>query len=74
MGDGAWVEQFNWEDRSFPTKELLDAVIPERPVYLQDQDFHNGWFNSKALELLGINKDTQVILSPTKLECNQSRI
>lgn len=63
--DEEWVmglgwNNSNWEDKSFPTKELLDAVIPERPVYLQDQDWHNGWFNSKALELLGINKDTQV--------------
>ncbi len=48
----------NWEDRTLPTKELLDAIIPDRPVFLQDQDYHNGWFNSKALELIGVNKDT----------------
>ena len=50
----------DWENHDFPTKEILDAAVPNRPVYLQDSDYHNGWFNSKALELLGINKDTPV--------------
>jgi hypothetical protein len=37
-----------------PTKELLDAVIPDRPVFLQDQSAHSVWMNTKALELSGI--------------------
>ncbi|MCU0694026.1 MAG: amidohydrolase family protein [Polyangiaceae bacterium] len=41
-----------------PKKEWLDAVVPDRPVILSDQSGHIAWVNSKALELLGITKDT----------------
>lgn len=41
-----------------PSKAVLDAVVPDRPVALQDSSLHNIWCNSKALELAGITKDT----------------
>ena len=41
-----------------PRKELLDAIVPDRPVYLLSQTGHSAWVNSAALELAGINKDT----------------
>jgi len=41
-----------------PRKELLDEVVPDRPVYLGSQTGHSAWANSKALELAGITKDT----------------
>ncbi len=41
-----------------PTKEMLDAVIPDRPVYLEAFDFHSCWVNSAALEELGIDANT----------------
>ena len=41
-----------------PTKELLDAVVLDRPVYLEAFDFHSCWVNSAALEELGIDDDT----------------
>ncbi len=41
-----------------PTSKMLDAVVADRPVYLLDEGFHGAWANSKAMELLGINKET----------------
>ncbi len=40
------------------TKEMLDAVVSERPVILLDDTIHSAWVNSKALEVAGITKDT----------------
>ena len=41
------------------SKKLLDAVVADRPVYLTSSDGHTGWANSKALEMAGIDTDTQ---------------
>ncbi len=37
---------------------MLDAVVPDRPVYLVDHGSHGAWVNSKTLEVAGINKDS----------------
>ncbi len=42
-----------------PNKAMLDAIVPDRPVVLLDQTGHTSWLNSKALEMAGINKDTE---------------
>lgn len=36
----------------------LDAIVPDRPVFLQDYTIHDAWLNSKAMEMGGITKDT----------------
>jgi len=36
------------------TRQELDAIIPDRPVYLEAYDGHTGWANTKALESAGI--------------------
>ena len=41
-----------------PRKEPLDAIVPDRPVYLMSQSGHSAWVNSKALEMAGITRDT----------------
>jgi len=41
-----------------PTKEMLDDIVPDRPVYLDAFDFHSTWVNSAALEELGVTADT----------------
>jgi predicted amidohydrolase YtcJ len=60
---GEWIrgrgwDQNKWPDKAFPTKEDLDAVAPQNPVYLGRVDGHAAWVNSKALEIAGITKDT----------------
>lgn len=58
----AWITGGGWSMEAFeggrPTKELLDAVVPDRPVYLPNRDHHGAWVNSRALELAGVTRDT----------------
>lgn len=61
--DQAWItgrgwNQELWADKSFPTAAALDAVIPNRPVWLSRVDGHAGWANSAALTKAGVTKDT----------------
>lgn len=41
-----------------PTRQLIDAAVPDRPVLIMDEGFHAAWANSKALEQLNITQDT----------------
>ena len=50
--------RLGWENTDHPTKDVLDAVIPDRPVFLLDYELHGAWVNSKALEVCGIGADT----------------
>jgi predicted amidohydrolase YtcJ len=58
-----WIRGRGWQLPLFPQanprKEWLDAVVPERPVYLTAADGHSVWVNSKALELAGITRNTK---------------
>lgn len=45
-------------DGAAPTRELLDAAVPDRPVYLDANDLHSVWVNSAALAELGIDAST----------------
>ncbi|MGW4566549.1 amidohydrolase [Streptomyces sp. NPDC004561] len=57
-----WILGGGWSMEAFaggtPTRELLDAVVPDRPVYLPNRDHHGAWVNSRALQLAGIDRDT----------------
>ena len=44
-----------------PRKELLDAIVPDRPVYFYSQTGHSAWVNSKALELISIDANTEQV-------------
>lgn len=63
-GDG-WVIAFGWNNeywkvKELPTKASLDAKFPDRPVCVINEELHGMWVNSKALEIAGITKDTQI--------------
>lgn len=51
-----------WSDSLFPkfgpSKQLLDAIIPDRPVSLVSYDGHSLWVNSVTLEMAQINRET----------------
>lgn len=62
--DEPWILGGGWSMDVFgpggrTSKTLLDAVVPDRPVFLSSSDGHTGWVNSKALEVAGIDQDTQ---------------
>ena len=42
-----------------PTRQQLDALVPDRPAYLTAYDGHTGWANSRALKLAGITRKTR---------------
>ena len=60
--NAAWIIGGGWAMDHFPgglpTKEDLDSIVPDRPVFLFNRDVHGAWVNSKALEIAGITKDT----------------
>lgn len=41
-----------------PTRQLIDAVVPDRPVLIMDEGFHAAWANTATLERLNITQDT----------------
>jgi predicted amidohydrolase YtcJ len=41
-----------------PTRQMLDAVVSKRPVYLDASDLHSVWVNTVALAELSITDDT----------------
>jgi predicted amidohydrolase YtcJ len=58
-----WVLGRGWSYPVFapsglPDKKQLDAIIPDRPAYIEGFDGHTWWANSKALEAAHITKDT----------------
>ena len=53
---GGW--QQTWFARGCPSKELLDAVVPDRPVLVYNADGHGAWANSRALSMAGIDAST----------------
>ena len=50
---GGWYGPF-FDTVEGPRKEDLDAIVPDRPVFLLNNDVHAGWVNSRALEAAGI--------------------
>jgi len=41
-----------------PTRQMIDSVVPDRPVLIMDEGMHGAWLNTKALEELNISQDT----------------
>jgi predicted amidohydrolase YtcJ len=60
--DTEWVRGGGWSIAAFPdegpTAADLDAVVPDRPVFLPSSDHHDAWVNSRALELAGVGAGT----------------
>ncbi|SDY18193.1 hypothetical protein SAMN05216215_102170 [Saccharopolyspora shandongensis] len=57
-----WILGGGWSMEHFPggtpRKEDLDAIVPDRPVFLFNRDVHGAWVNSRALQVAGIDRDT----------------
>ncbi len=57
---GGWNQE-KWGLGRFPTAADLDAVIPDRPVWLERVDGHAGWGNSLALQRAGVTAATKEV-------------
>lgn len=58
--DAEWITGGGWSHELFPhpTRQMLDAIAPDRPVALSDAGHHTLWVNSRALALAGVDRDT----------------
>lgn len=52
-----WIETF-WKPPVFPTREDLDKIAPNNPVYLVRADGHGAVANGKALQIAGVDAKT----------------
>lgn len=55
---GRGWNQEKWGLGRFPTAAELDAVVADRPVWLERADNHANWANTRAIEAAGISART----------------
>ncbi len=61
---GRWILGGDWDHEKWPgsplpTRQLLDPVTPEHPVFVNRLDGHMAVANSLALKLAGITRETK---------------
>ena len=58
-----WITGRGWQYTMFPgglpTRQMLDAIVKDRPVFIKAYDGHSAWVNSNALERARINASTR---------------
>lgn len=55
---GDWDHE-RWPTNALPTRELIDAVTPNTPVFVSRLDGHMALANGVALKLAGVTRDTR---------------
>jgi len=60
---GEWILGGDWDETKWPgavlpTKELIDPVTPDNPVFVSRYDGHSSLANSLALKLAGVTATT----------------
>lgn len=60
--DEEWILGGGWSMDCFPggnpTRDLLDAAAPGRPVLLASRDHHSIWASTEAIERAGVTSET----------------
>src|SRR5699024_7523015 len=61
--DNKWIigtgwDHTAWGEKDFPTRDMIDEVISDRPVFLLHAEGHYAWINSKALQISQITSET----------------
>jgi predicted amidohydrolase YtcJ len=59
---GTWVEAWMFDDTKLDvvlTRKELDDISPNHPVAVNHQGGHTSWYNSKALTLAGVTRETK---------------
>ncbi len=64
IGEEGWIIGGGWGEwlwpEANPRKGLLDLLFPDQPVYLESSFGHAAWVNSKAMQIVGLDRDTEV--------------
>ena len=60
---GEWIVNGNWDETKWnpsklPTKELIDSLTSDNPVFVSRYDGHSGLANSAALKAAGITPES----------------
>jgi predicted amidohydrolase YtcJ len=53
-GTASWISGIGIKYNIVSTRQELDGIISDRPVYIEAYDGHTGWANTQALKLAGI--------------------
>ncbi|CAN5389395.1 amidohydrolase [soil metagenome] len=60
--DEEWILGGGWSMDHYPggapSRALLDAVVPDRPVVVMSRDHHSTWANTEAIRRAGIDAST----------------
>ena len=61
---GRWILGSGWENRSWvpndpPNRVMIDEVTPDNPVFVYNADGKSAFVNTRALAIVGIDKDTK---------------
>ena len=61
---GDWIVGRGWDEgvwaNRYPDNSLLSELIPDHPVFLMSLHSFAGLANQKALDIVGIDKDTEI--------------
>lgn len=57
MGEG-WNHELFSDEKRFPTRWDLDEVSRDKPIIIMRACFHIGVLNSKAMEILGLDRES----------------
>ncbi len=61
--EAKWIVGRGWQYTIFPgglpTRQMIDQVVADRPVYLRAYDGHTAWANTKALAAAGVTRDSK---------------
>ena len=63
VGPGKWITGGEWDHTlwnppALPTRQLIDAVTPQNPVFVSRLDGHMALANSVALQMAKVTRDT----------------
>jgi len=63
IGPGKWIiggewDHTLWNPPNLPTRQLIDAVTPQNPVFVSRLDGHMALANSVALKMANVTRDT----------------
>ena len=60
--DSPLIFGYGWLSTTFgpagPQRQMIDSIVPDRPVLIMDEGFHGAWANTRALEELNITRNT----------------